>query len=725
VACDCSGQPSFASFFKVPYVTIPGPLETPVFQNFVFLSGSQFRMKPKRNLMQKIINRLQGTDGVRREIKPAKDHECRGQTPQQVFLEKGWITEEFMELYAYCYVKNQSGQKSTPSKKRTIVIGWDPRDPSGIFTEAVVRGVRKADANALVLGIVPTPLVPLFMLHGEADGGIMVTASHNPEDQNGIKLFLPFHGMKPLPSDDAELTRYLLKQNFNTIKKISTLGAKTDCRKKALELFRQFSLLPENSWIKSPDTLKNLILVVDPACGALAGIAAPIFREAGVSKVYEVNKNGAVNLRSGVADLEGCPRITADMILKSRFHRHKAIVKLFEIGRANQKAAMSGEKRIAAAVFDADGDRFFRLEYDPFQDALWVLSGDETAILQARYLMTHFPDRYKGSLYINTVESDLNASTAAEAMGLNPLLTAVGDKWILLKIHLALLEQRLTKLAKTKKTQFKSKIKPLQKNGVASVNVLLNLDTALPENSAKNNSEVLAVGSEETGHNITTGYFTLADKKIQVFSGNGLKSALNTFAATEQLATTLSPKRYILSIRQPFTPGFKSTLYIYYIRQDLFYRDSQVWRKVKRLLMQSAKQNGYTAQTQNFPDDPDMLYISLAEGKAGIFVRNSGTENKISVNLRGRKSTANKLKKIGLEIQKLLFSLLKDRNNSLYKMELYALSQIAGHSVTDEKLEIKKPYRLRLINEMKKQNLIQSSSEGNKLTPLGKWYIIH
>jgi hypothetical protein len=58
-------------------------------------------------------------------------------------------------------------------------------------------------------------------------------------------------------------------------------------------------------------------------------------------------------------------------------------------------------------------------------------------------------------------------------------------------------------------------------------------------------------------------------------------------------------------------------------------------------------------------------------------------------------------------------------------MELYALSQIAGHSVTDEKLEIKKQYRLRLINEMKKQNLIQSSSEGNKLTPLGKWYIIH
>ena len=297
-----------------------------------------------------VPSRLQGTDGVRRENKSVKDSECRGQTPQQVFLGKGWITEEFMELYAYCYVKNQPQKKSASSKNRTIVIGWDPRDPSGIFTEAVVRGVRKAGAKALVLGVVPTPLVPLFMLHERADGGIMVTASHNPKDQNGIKLFRPFHGVKPLPADDANLTQVLLKQKFDAIKKASLKGGKTDCRHKALELFRHFSLLPENSWLKSGNTLKALILVVDPAYGALREIAAQIFREAGVGKVYEVNagKSGAVNLRSGVADLEGCPCITRDMILKpsGRFYRHKAVVKLFEIGRANQKSAKSGKKEL-------------------------------------------------------------------------------------------------------------------------------------------------------------------------------------------------------------------------------------------------------------------------------------------------------------------------------------------------------------------------------------------
>ena len=185
--------------------------------------------------------RLQGTDGVRREIKLAKDFECRKHTPQQVFLEKGWITEEFMELYAYCFVKKLTKKKSKLSKTITIVM----------FTKSVGRGVLKAGAKALVLGVVPTPLVPLFMLHEAADGGIMVTASHNPKDQNGIILFLPFHGVKPLPDDDTELTQILLKQNFGTIKKISSKGKKANCLDKALKLFRHFSLLPENSWVES------------------------------------------------------------------------------------------------------------------------------------------------------------------------------------------------------------------------------------------------------------------------------------------------------------------------------------------------------------------------------------------------------------------------------------------------------------------------------------------
>ena len=145
--------------------------------------------------------RLQGTDGIRRETRQSNITECMNLTPQQVFLEKGWINEQFMELYVYSHIKNLPKGKDI----KNVVVGWDPRDPSGVFIDAVTKGIRKAGANALVLGIVPTPLVPLFMLYEKAHCGIMITASHNPNDQNGIKLFSSFHGMKPLPSDDLQL----------------------------------------------------------------------------------------------------------------------------------------------------------------------------------------------------------------------------------------------------------------------------------------------------------------------------------------------------------------------------------------------------------------------------------------------------------------------------------------------------------------------------------------
>ena len=64
--------------------------------------------------------------------------------------------------------------------------------------------------NALVLGVVPTPLVPMFMLYKQAGAAFMVTASHNPKDQNGIKIFLAHRGMKLLPENDITLTRTLL-----------------------------------------------------------------------------------------------------------------------------------------------------------------------------------------------------------------------------------------------------------------------------------------------------------------------------------------------------------------------------------------------------------------------------------------------------------------------------------------------------------------------------------
>ena len=174
---------------------------------------------------------------------------------------------------------------------------------------------------------------------------------------------------------------------------------------------------------------------------------------------------------------------------------------------------------------------------------------------------------------------------------------------------------------------------------------------------------------------------------------------------------------------RPFNPGFKDTLYVYYIHQNLFFKESIVWKKVKQTLMQESKKRNYSSVIRNFSEDPDMLYISISAGKASIFVRNSGTEDKISINLRGSKSYASNLRQMGLEAIKILFTTLKNRDHHFYKLELHALSQLAPKNLKEKDLRVEKHSKTRLISEMQKQGIIKMDTIGFRLTALGKWYV--
>tara|TARA_B100000929_G_scaffold227063_1_gene183338 strand:+ start:47 stop:433 length:387 start_codon:yes stop_codon:yes gene_type:complete len=121
-----------------------------------------------------------------------------------------------------------------------------------------------------------------------------------------------------------------------------------------------------------------------------------------------------------------------------------------------------------------------------------------------------------------------------------------------------------------------------------------------------------------------------------------------------------------------------------------------------------------------------MLYITLNSKKgerAAIFVRNSGTENKIGVNLRGPMKSAAKLKYIGEKCIKVLLSSMKDFENHLFKLEEDILNQLIHGSVSNAKLKFKKPAGKRVLSEMAKQGLIQLTKNDHALTTLGKWYL--
>lgn len=697
--------------------------------------------------------RLQGTDGIRREVR-LSSIDTTGLTPQEVFLKLGFITQDFMEIYAYAYVKELILERKAQVGD-SIVVGWDPRDQSGNFTSAVVSGIRKAGANALILGIVPTPLVPMYILFKSASAGFMVTASHNPKDQNGIKTFCGFRGLKLLPENDINLTRAVLAVNPSKLSKLSLKGKSIDSRQESLKLFYQFSLEPENTWVSSEQAnklFKDIILVVDSANGSLSKIGARIFRQMRFRKIIEVNArlNGDVNLESGVADLEGETLITNSMVKKNNggFSRHLAIKKLFELGKKNRTAITQGKLKVCGAIFDADGDRFYRLEYDSYKNALIVLNGDATAFLQAKYLITKKPELYKKSTYINSVESDLNTASAAERLGFRSILTSVGDKWILQKIASLIVKKKFHQIKKFGLTKIiplslLKKWEHIKKNGAHDILKFEELESKLDQlwqaNQIKKKNSFnitpidensfisFAIGSEETGHNITQGSLIREDgKKISVFFGNGLKSAINTFAATQFSLKSKPTKLYFSSLAHPFPSGFKQTFYAYYIKKELFYKNSKIWNHIKKIIYQEARSKEFKPRCVSFSEDPDMLYISLTSNnltREAIFIRNSGTENKIGINLRGSKKNSSRLKTIGQKCVKILIASMKDVENYFYRLEQDIFKQLISGPVANVNLNLNKQNGRRVLAEMIKQNLIGFTKKGYTLTTLGKWYI--
>jgi phosphomannomutase len=589
------------------------------------------------------VERLQGTDGIRRPVALAADPRVKGLTPQAAFLEKGLLTEEFFELYAYAYV-------SSLEKPGEVVVGWDPRDPAGDFTGAVVRGVRKAGATAVVLGIFPTPGVALYHIWRGSACALMITASHNFRDQNGIKIFHGPHGLKLFPEEDRELTARVLALDYEAeVKPLEERGRQVEAREEAREVFLRFHLDPRNSWLKPGETLGEFPLVVDAANGAMSGLAFEVFRRLHGGDVLELNcdtKSGEVNRKSGVADLEGVQEIAQGEL---RFAEHAAVQALFERGGK-------------AAVFDADGDRFYRLDLDRDSGRILVLSGDETAVHQARVLSPRPPL----PLYVNTVESDLNAARAAQALGYEPVLTGVGDKWVL--------------------------------------------------KQAAECPERYGIGSEETGHNISRGYLrTRADRDVEVFLGNGLKSALNTFVATRGLKAREAAR--------PFPRGFKKSFYVYYTRKELLREGGDAFRGVEEVIRGACTLGEVSARPR--PEEPDMLYLAVLGGdgtqRAGIFVRNSGTEEKTGVNVRGTLEDAAELARIGEEALVYVARALKDRGHPMAVAERAVLEALRAGPLAADALPVPEGvHRERLLEELaNKEKVIRASAKGYELTPLG------
>ncbi len=625
----------------------------------------------------KTVERLQGTDGVRRPVALAAAFDYG---PLEVFHRNGIMTEEFFELYCHTHVTRmiETGMMEPGDE---VLIGWDGRDTEGCYTGKAVDGIAKAGGVPAVLGVIPTPGVAIALVCRSTATAFMITASHNPRDQNGIKIFNAPGAVKPMTEEDDLLSAAVEAADFDAVRRTPKKYQPIDLVSWGRRQLADFHMDPRNTWIGAGEGLfTGTGIVVDAAHGAMAGLGAMIFSQLGFGQVTEVagEQNGDINRDSGVAYLEGIRAISAKRFAEDAgIARHKLVKKMFETGRA--LAARPGAlKRLMGVVFDGDGDRFFLLWYDSAEDALHILSGDECSALQAAWLMQSAPDEYRGKTFAYTVESDINVARHIANLGLKPEMMAVGDKWIL---HCA--------------------------------------------NSAPG---CFALGAEETGHSIHAGLVPLAacGAEAKVFAGNGLKGAINTLVAAHRLAGSDNAKMAAL-LKEPFEPGFKQTGYAYYIDKKLFHRGGEVWKRVLDIINRSimeGKAKDITVEPLLIADEPDMLFAKLVKAGEGhvasIFVRNSGTEDKISVNVRGPRALRPLLQKTLDAALGLLMKKMKNREHRMAAAEQMILEQLF-HGEQPKKEFYPGVDFDRLTYEMEiKQKLVKSGAEGFTLTLLGR-----
>ena len=657
--------------------------------------------------------RLQGTDGIRGPIQqnlPPCEH------PVKWYLRTGEITPEFFQLYTYstCCLLRKFGLTELSN---IIVVGWDSRDSSGTFNNAAILGILQAGLAPYSVGILPTPAVALHMLATQASAAIVLTASHNPADQNGVKIFLGSSGLKLFPADDESLTEFLLKQPW-PLPSSSIFHDICDASEAAQKNFIAH-LLQNQDFEMILDQPESINIITDSAFGACQVIVQHFPKSWSIFQHYNSDCSNEINRFSGVADLEGTRWLSEQHLKNSQWKDHTALHQLFQNLRKNPKSLH------LSWIFDGDGDRCFILVADSSRQGIHILSGDALMLL----ISSDSESKSQNKYIFNTIESDLEASSRILGKKFNLRQCAVGDKWLLLEAfdsRIKTLKEHLQKFSGAKKDlidDIQKTLVQMKKLGRPSAFELTrlwrNLIKEIPE--ANQLSTDFFLGSEESGHVI----LPVTHNKELVFLGNG---PLVAFKATEILYKHWlhNPEEFFKNIEALQPQGTRVTLPIYYVVKEKLLEPR--FRDELCQIIQESAGNLYPEFIQdwiNLPEDNELLMLQLKDKntlKIAIFIRNSGTEDKLSLYIQGNGISDAVLNELSREIYWHLLCHCKNRNSNWYQSEAQIMVEILKESTVMSWPE-NPVTKSRLLHEMRnKQKFITGGSENLELTEMGRRY---
>ena len=276
---------------------------------------------------------------------------------------------------------------NTLIKEGSIVIGHDTRVSSKILLEAISSGLNSANKNVVDIGICPTPAIQFLVKKFNFSCGIMITASHNPPEYNGIKIF-DENGKKLNKSKEK-----VLEQKINLIKNTNILKRLKNKNAQRFDLLETY----ENSLISSTGTenLEGLKIILDTCHGSATICAEKIFQRLGANVTVINNEpdGSKININCGSTHI-----------------------------KTLKKLILEGDYDMGFS-FDGDADRVVGIDSSGN-----VLDGDHILFLFGKALLEE--KKLSNNIIVSTVMTNLGFENSWEKLGGILIRTPVGDKFI-------------------------------------------------------------------------------------------------------------------------------------------------------------------------------------------------------------------------------------------------------------------------------------------------------
>ena len=271
-------------------------------------------------------------------------------------------------------------------KRPVAVLARDPRISGEFLSAAVAAGLASSGVDVLDAGVIPTPAAAFLIADIDADFGVMISASHNPAPDNGIKIFA--RGGTKLPDAvETRIEEHLDEPNW------APTGADVGRIRRFADAEDRYVLHLLGSL---PHRLDGIHVVLDCAHGAAAGVSPEVFSDAGARVTVIGNDPDGMNINDGVGSTH------LDLLAKAVLE-HGADIGIAHDGDADRCLAVDAAGKII------DGDQIM---------AILAVSMKERG-------------RLTDNTLVATVMSNLGLRMAMEDHGISMLHTKVGDRYVL------------------------------------------------------------------------------------------------------------------------------------------------------------------------------------------------------------------------------------------------------------------------------------------------------